>query len=94
MVAKMLSITAAARRCKLPRDTVLNAVHRGDLAASRDRRGVVRIDLAELERFLAVPCQPAVQTGAILVELSVMPADRLGTVILQQRRLLQALSGV
>lgn len=90
----MLSITAAALKLKLPRDAVLDAVRRGDLAAHRDRRGVVRIDMKELDRFLAGNIRPAVQPSAVLVELAVMTADRLGPVISQQRRLLQAISGL
>ena len=90
----MLSITAAALKSKLPRDAVLDAVRRGDLAASRDRRGVVRIDMGELDRFLAGSGQPVTRPSAVLVELAVMPAARLGPVISQQRRLLQAISGL
>jgi hypothetical protein len=85
----MLSITAAAQQCKLPRDTLLNAVRAGRLKAARDRHGILRIEEQALLGFCTVPAAPEAQRSAeALAHLRVMRSDRLSLVLAQQRRLL------
>ena len=86
----MLSITSAAQQLKLPRDTLLNAVRSGVLKASRDRRGVLRIEeQAVLEFCGARKGTPAQEPSGLIVPLQIMRSDRLHQVLTQQRRLLQ-----
>jgi hypothetical protein len=81
----MFSITSAARHLGLPRDIILNAVRAGQLAAARDRRGVLRIAPSALAGFTALlPGNAARQQGGNVVPLNAMRPDRLPQVLSQR----------
>jgi excisionase family DNA binding protein len=77
----MFSITSAAQHLGLPRDTILNAVRAGQLAAARDRRGVLRIAPSALAGFAAGLPGSA---GNNIVPLNAMRPDRLPQVLSQR----------
>jgi excisionase family DNA binding protein len=81
---EMFSITSAAQHLGLPRDTVLNAVRSGLLAAARDRRGILRIEPDAVHGFAAsLPGISSRHGASNVVALNAMRPDRLSLVLSQ-----------